>query len=437
MMVIKLIIRVCCFIICLQVVPVLPANADEIADGLAIELAAKFDALLIKPEDFQRKVRQECKRFPEGDLFPYLLPALAYGHLADRTDEAERGPLLAKMAQLIELARPGVEKKTRAPDRDLMKLESYRGEGVYVCQLNMALSAYRMLGGKRFGDLNDHLSRQIRNALRKRKGAPLKSFATATWPFDTIPCLVSLAWHDRVTGSADSTVVIENHLEWVAKNGTEKATGLPFSRIEKGPQRPRGCDLSWRVALLAQIAPDRAKKLYRRYVKHFWLERFVAAGFAEWAGGSKGQRNNKLCVLGEDRAAKSRRTDAGIPEGTSRRRNTEIVVRDRLKRASNFCAGSKGKTDHDSGPVFWGIGSAASVLGLAAARAAGDDYRFARIIAQVDKARAAIRELLVRNASADRVLLGGMIPISKGYVTGFLYGDAVLFYAVTYRVIAR
>jgi hypothetical protein len=358
------------------------AQTESPVPDLAAELKRSFDARLQDLAAYKRQVETECREFPEGDLFPYLFPANAYASLG-LAGSLVRSDASEKVGRLLAPAIASVARRTKAPKGNLMGLASYGDHATYICQLNVSLGAYRLLGGTKHAELHDHLSRLIREALAARGGKPLRSFPAYTWPFDTIPCLTSLALHDAATGAKDSSPPIEAHLAWVDEHATDAATGLPWSRIdnETGERRelPRGCDLSLRIMFLGWFSPDRAKATYQAYAKHFWLERFVAAGFAEW------------------------------PEGKE-----------------HFA-------DLDSGPILMGIGSAASALGMGAARAAGDQTRLARLTAQVKAMREGIAAVAATGTAEEPALLAGLLPVRPGYISGSLFGDAVLFLALTWE----
>jgi hypothetical protein len=167
-------------------------------------------------------------------------------------------------------------------------------------------------------------------------------------------------------------------------HGADKTTQLPYSRVDlrtgQGTVGPRGCELSWRIALLADLDPDLARRLYARYVKAFWLDRTIVAGFAEWPFGRAGRQ------------------------------------------------------DLDSGPVVMGIGATASAFGLAAAKAAADEARYRRLCRQMADSKAMLKLLIaLKPAARGRYTLGGKIDPDSAYDTGFLFGDACLLYAVTWR----
>ena len=158
--------------------------------------------------------------------------------------------------------------------------------------------------------------------------------------------------------------------------------GLPFSRAHPETLTqidiPRGCDLSLRIALLAESDPSLARQVYESYVGTFWSDGLIVDGFREW------------------------------PDGVHRPANA------------------------DSGPIIEGVGLAASGLGIAAARAVGDERREAILTAQAYEA--------VRNLPNLRALHDpeGVLPNDPGhFVTGFAVGDAALLFALTWEPTAR
>lgn len=105
---------------------------------IQMRLLAEFDASIQDIEDYQQRVTEECAIFPEANLFPYVLPALAYG--------------------------------------------------------NLALALYQRIGGEdaTLLQIHQHLNQLLSQALVQSKGKPLNSYPHLTWPFDTLPCVVSL-----------------------------------------------------------------------------------------------------------------------------------------------------------------------------------------------------------------------------------------------------
>ena len=359
--------------------PASPDAAEKSLAALRASLSRQFDALLDKPDAFRAAVAKECSIYPEGDLVPLLFPAFAYANTA-LLDPASKDPSITRMRQLIELAIPSVVRKVKPPDGKLERLESYARHATYLGTLNLALGAYRRAGGDdRYAELHRVLSDVLGQALTEASGRPLDSYPGICWSYDTIPCLLSIRLHDAATSGKRAEPLLQKHLEWLDKSGLDSVLGLPYSRqasaADGPPVPPRGCDLSLRICFLAHVAPEQARTLYGSYTKAFWRDLGLVAGFAEW------------------------------PRGKER------------------------PADADSGPIVMGIGMAATGLGVGAARAMDDKPRLARLAAQLDNLQA-LRSLMDQQ---EQGAPGGFrIPLENRYKTGFLFGDACLFYAVTW-----
>jgi hypothetical protein len=358
-------------------------EADPNAEAaLRHALLRQFDTFLQDPNAFAQRVARECRGFPEGDLMTYSLPACAYVQIG-LSDSSQRAIATKRVEQLLDLARPGVLKRVKTDDRGLAGISDYQRQATYLGQYNLALGGYRLLGGKRFSAEHKAISDALHTGLIRSDGGPLASYPYLTWTFDTIPCLVSLRLYDHLAGKPRSAPAIARHLSWLAERATHPATGLPFSQADpntgKGIAPPRGCELSWRLALMADLDAPAARRLYANYVRSFWLDRTILAGFAEWPGGKDTRQ------------------------------------------------------DFDSGPVIMGIGSAATAFGLAAAKAAGDTTRRDRLIHQAAIGRELLKRLIaLAPQSAGAYTMSGKIDPDSPYCTGFLFGDACLFYSVTW-----
>ena len=209
------------------------------------------------------------------------------------------------------------------------------------------------------------LSDVLHRGLTAARGGPLRSYPEYTWPFDTIPALVSLRLDGR-----HSNVMAAHHLGWLRTSGSDR-WGLPFSRIEgDSAQQARGCAMSFQLCLMPHLDKHASQRLYHRYASRFWLDRGVIAGFAEFANGRQ-----------------------------------EMA-------------------DIDSGPLVLGIGMSATGMGLGAAIAAKDQSRLDRLCHGLRNMEV-IRPLLAQSQIEG-------IRIREQYFTGFLMGDAMIFYSSTW-----
>lgn len=159
----------------------------------------------------------------------------------------------------------------------------------------------------------------IAQAFKQSEGPYLESYHIGIWPVDNALAIASLASYDRYFDTLRYRPLIE---EWIGevKAQLDPTTGLIPHVVYEGapPQSARGSSQSLILSLLPEIDSTFAAEQYALYQKHFVDSRL------------------------------------GLP-----------AIRE-------YPRGIEGKGDIDSGPVIWGIGGAASVVGQRAAYANGD-----------------------------------------------------------------
>jgi len=336
-------------------------------------LRERFDEWLEEPNVYSRRALLECSAFPEGRIYPFAIPALAYANLG-LGDANERKHCAVQMQKLIDLLISTVIEDIRPPGGDLKRLPDYQKEGTRLATLNLSLACYALISDDgRYRCLHDHLSLLLCRALTMRSGKPISSYPAYTWYFDTLMALVSLELYDRAQGLARTGPLTAQHFAWLRSHATDPGTGLPVA-YQGG--LPRGCDLSMQICLLQQLDSPAAQRLYIDYVRHHWVNLWFIAGFREWPK-SKGPSS-----LG----------------------------------------------DIDSGPLVLGIGPTATGVGIGAAKAVSDTNRLKTLARQLQLLPDFLRLL----EQHGQELFGGQVRVGSQYVTGFLYGDAVLFYAITW-----
>ncbi len=352
----------------------------SMTDGIQRRLAKQFIARTEDMTTYRARVAAECDGFPEGDLFPFAFPALALCADLER-GRAARGARDAAKA-LVEASRMAVSARLG----DVRALEPGICEGVYLGWLALVLARWEHVSGETVHAAERrHLCTILRAELEALpEGGPLDSFPDACWPFDTIPPLVALKLSDALDRESRSARAVERHLVWIETRGRDAATGLPASHVDRhhapDGSPPRGCDLSLRVGLMKLLDESRAQQLYRSYVRRFWSERILIAGFREY------------------------------PRGHT------------------------GREDVDSGPILLGLGMAASAFGLNATRAAGDSLRELRLGLSLFKFDVLWRLTcaLFKRQLTGRELPGLGAQIATDCVTGFLFGDVSLVLTLTW-----
>jgi hypothetical protein len=348
-------------------------STEEVLEVNASRLREQFDQWLKEPDAYRQRALRECSAFPEGRIYPFAIPALGYANMG-LGDAKQREHSAAQMQKLIELLTSTVIEDIRPPGGDLNRLLHYQKEGTRLATLNLTLACYALIWDEgRYGSLHDRVSLLLRRALTEGAGKPLASYPAYTWYFDTIMALVSLELYDRAHGLAQTGPLIEQHFAWLRSHASDTGTGLPVA-YEGG--LPRGCDLSMQICLLQQLDSRTAQRVYADYVRHHWVNFGFIAGFREWPK-SKGRSS---------------------------------------------------RGDIDSGPLILGIGPTGTGVGIGAAKAVGDANRLSTLARQLKVLPHFLRLL----EWGGEQLFGDQVGVSSQYVTGFLYGDAVLFYAITW-----
>lgn len=206
--------------------------------------------------------------------------------------------------------------------------------GLWLSHLGLVLGAGDRTGSCLDAGLHQRVATELARRSVSEPLAHVPSYpgVRARWPADQSATLAALVRYDAAHGGKLSVEPVRRYWEVVERSAGKD--GLPRSEVagatESG-RHPRGCALSFSLRYLAEVDPHRARALWKRYVALYLVDGVLVTGFREWP-------------VGVDRAA-----------------------------------------DVDSGPIVSGIGAAASALGIAAARAMGDDALAKRLESVADR----------------------------------------------------
>lgn len=251
------------------------------------------------------------KRYPEGYLFLNALYGLSWCNL------------LAKTPVQLPLYKQGIEEVRWA----LRAIDTPTGRAPFSPNLPLPYGAFyqgwsNYLRGKYLGLLPDMMEdtaqaqifqancTQIAKVVNESKTPFLESYVYATWPADMVVLMASLAQHDRLFRQKYG-VLTQNWLKQVDKR-TDKLGLIPHSvhpYTGKVLEAARGSSQSLILNFLIEIDSTYAHRHFERYKKAFLARRTGLPGIREY------------------------------PRGTL------------------------GFGDVDSGPVIFGIGGAASIVG--------------------------------------------------------------------------
>ena len=253
--------------------------------------------------------------FPEGFLFINTLYGLAYADFVATSGISPQSTLGKKAVKEVDFSIAEVGsyrcKKIFPPNLPLANGAFYKGWYTFLVGQRLRMSPERdALLTALFQENCEAISR----AIGQTDKPFLESYAGAAWPADNVVCVAALALHDRLF-EPKYTAVIANWMGRI-KGVLDKETGLiphSFSLFDNKGLEVRGSSLSLILSFLPEIDPVFAKNQYKIY-KNLFVE-----------------------------------TKLGLP-----------AVRE-------YPIGTDGGGDVDSGPVIWGVGGSASIVGIRAA----------------------------------------------------------------------
>lgn len=199
---------------------------------------------------------------------------------------------------------------------------------------NLLRAAYVLLGGSNESIRRDFdvQSRNIYEAFMTGKTAFPECYQGHTWAQDSVFALESLRLHDILLGTNYSGA----YQRWLVelKEHIDPQTGLMVAQIDpsnnKSIEGSRGCATAWGLAYLPQLGPDFARQQYALFKKDWFVPFLGCSGIYEWNGGHE--------------------------------------------TPTNFYAG----------PVIFGLGAAASGIGIATTRANGDVVEWHRLLRSLE-----------------------------------------------------
>jgi hypothetical protein len=283
--------------------------------------------------------------------------------LSDPTDERreELTPLLDETARRV--LSPEVSPYGRSP----AKVANLGDSNLYLSHVNLVLGARRLITkNEAYDDLHQRLTTHlVRKSLADGDGHARSYERSAKFPADQSATLASIYLYDLCHGTRLSERPVARWLAYMKSQATHRPSGLHRSSLSPSyhhAKLPRGCALSWTTLYMAQFAPDQALDLYRRYREQFTTDVAGWGGFREF------------------------------PPGVER------------------------GMDVDSGPIFFGMGMAATGLGLGPARLFRDRRAYVSI-----------------QRTASSLGLPRVVSTSRSYLLSPILGEAILLHGTTAR----
>ena len=208
--------------------------------------------------------------------------------------------------------------------KNISAINDLGSHGYYLEHLNIILGNAASIGVSQYENLNlrisEHLSEQ--SLAQTNAHAPLMPHVKMRWSADQAAILHSLWMCDKNYKTEFHKKPSKRWLDHMKLNMTDEKTGLFQTEamgVKQYSKQPRGCALSYLIHYASSFAPDVAQEQWRRYKEHMLIKKIGLLGFREY-----------------------------------------LMTYD-------------GKWTPDSGPIFMGIGVAATGLGLKTANSVADD----------------------------------------------------------------
>jgi len=271
------------------------------------------------------------KIFPEGRLFSHSFYGFSLVNmvLTEPEDSGFRKTAIEGIEKLLAVVEGMVDEGPFDKCKDIVP----KGGIIFAGHANLLRAGYLLIGGKE-GDIAERFhenSQILYDAFMASTVGSLESYPWLIWPVDNICALESLRLHDVLFG----TDYIKAGKKWVGwmSSHTDRDSGMMVAQISASGDvfdGPRGCALSWSLALMSGFAPEFALSQYSVYRKSWIIRVGGVTGVREW------------------------------------------------------WPGQEGKMDCDTGPIIGGIGAAASGFGIAAAKAHGDIENFQKLVREAE-----------------------------------------------------
>jgi hypothetical protein len=269
---------------------------------------------------------------PEGTLFCNSL--YGFGLVSLALARENNPEFKSRVLQQLEWLLQRVEKLEQRHPFNLNSKLKPSGGIIIAGHGNLLRAGYALLGGtdKNILATFDSRSKEIYDSFITGKTAFPECYEGHTWAQDSVYALESLRLHDSLCGTAYSTAC-ERWVSSIEKH-VDPTTGLMVAQIDPvtdtNIEGPRGCALAWGLSYMPAFAPDFSKSQYESFRTNWFVPFLGCIGIHEW--------------------------NRGIATPT------------------NFHAG----------PVIFGLGAAASGIGIAATRANNDYVSWNKLLRSLE-----------------------------------------------------
>jgi hypothetical protein len=162
---------------------------------------------------------------------------------------------------------------------------------LYLTHLSILLASYQHISStSTYRAFHTAIAYYLAHHLEASKQGNIRSYSQMReiWPADNAATLYSLLVYDRINGTSLHQKAVEKWLNYMAHQGTDKKTGLYISELTGCTEYsnvPRGCSLSWIITYMSSFAPDSGRALWQRYKRQYKIPLVLGCAFREYPPG--------------------------------------------------------------------------------------------------------------------------------------------------------
>ena len=174
------------------------------------------------------------------------------------------------------------------------QVTNFNHYGYYLEHLNIILACYQSLAGDKYLDLNTRVTLYLReeSLAQKNAHARLIPHIKMRWCADQAAIIFSIWLYDKNNGTNYHEEPKNRWLQYMENNAKHEATGLYITEVmgvKSYSKQPRGCSHAYMCYYMEHFAYKEAKEQWELFKKHMLIKRFGMWGFREYLPDYKGK----------------------------------------------------------------------------------------------------------------------------------------------------
>jgi len=194
---------------------------------------------------------------------------------------------------LTEVVLRACHEKVNPWKKQIDQVSDFGAFGYFLEHLNIILGCYQQIVDDKYLELNERVTKHLveLSLSQENAHARLLPHVKMRWSADQAAILYSLHLFDSNNGTDYLSEPKERWLAHMKKSGTHQRTGLFITEVmgtKKYSHEPRGCSLSYMLYYLLRFEPGLANQQWNLYEQHMGINRLGIHGYREYQPSFKG-----------------------------------------------------------------------------------------------------------------------------------------------------